>query len=155
MTFAEMMYCFVRRRHTDRNSPLWQKHISDPSLAARATHLTAALQECLEGQTSEMTPLAVSLQAGKKADDKLTYESSSQVPHHTFESARSSLPVNRALVKQASPVWCQVFPAKHSAILDFSQRLWLHLVVYVSETRGLLREINQCVHLDNGVFNQT
>lgn len=44
------------------HSPLWQIHISDLSLAARATHLTAELQEYLEGQKSEMTLLAVSLQ---------------------------------------------------------------------------------------------
>lgn len=58
-------------------------------------------------------------------------------------------------MQQPSPALCQVLPAKHSAIFDFPQCLWLHPVVYVSESRVLLVEINQRVDLDNGVFNQT
>lgn len=77
------------------------------------------------------------------------------MPYHTFEPARSSFPVDCALMQQPSPALCQVLPAKHSAIFDFSQCLWLHLVVYVLESRVLLVEINQSVDLNDGVFNQT
>lgn len=58
-------------------------------------------------------------------------------------------------MKQPPPALCKVLPAKHPAVFDFSQRLWLQLDVYVSESRVLLMEINQRVHLYNGVFNQT
>ncbi|TNN89327.1 hypothetical protein EYF80_000615 [Liparis tanakae] len=73
----------------------------------------------------------------------------------TFEPARSSFPVDCALMQQTPPALRQVLPAKHSAIFDLSQGLWLHLVVYVSESRVLLMEINQRVDLNDGVFNQT
>lgn len=75
--------------------------------------------------------------------------------YHTFEPARSSFPVDCALMQQPSPALCQVFPAKHSAIFDFPQCLWLHLVVYVPESRVLLVDVNQRVNLNDGVFNQT
>lgn len=75
--------------------------------------------------------------------------------YYTFEPARGSFPVDCALVQQPPSALCQVLPAKHSAIFDFPQRLWFHLVVYVSEPRGFLMEINQRVHLSNFVFNQT
>lgn len=77
------------------------------------------------------------------------------MPCYTFESARSGFPADCTLMKQSSPALCEILPTKHAAIFDFSQCLGLHLVVYVSESRVLLVEINQRVHLYNGVFNQT
>lgn len=77
------------------------------------------------------------------------------MPYDTFEPARSSFPVDCALVQQPSPALRQVLPPKHSAVFDFPQCLWLHLVVYVSESRVLLVDINQSVDLNDGVFNQT
>jgi len=73
----------------------------------------------------------------------------------TLESARSSFPADCALVKQSSPALCEVLPSKHSTIFNFSQSLWLQLVVYVSKSRVLLVDINQRIHLYDGVFNQT
>lgn len=58
-------------------------------------------------------------------------------------------------MQQPSPALRQVFSAKHSAIFDFSKRLGLHFAVYISKSRVLLVEINQCVNLNDGVFNQT
>lgn len=77
------------------------------------------------------------------------------MPYHTLESARCSFPVDCAFMKKPSSARCQVLSAKHSAVFDFPQRLGLHLVVYVSESRRLLIEINQRVHLNDCVFNQT
>lgn len=73
----------------------------------------------------------------------------------TFEPAGRSFPVDCALVQQSPPALCQVFPAEYSAIFDFAQCLWLHLVVNISESRGLFMEVDQCIHLDDGVFDQT
>lgn len=41
--------------------PLWQIHIADPSLVARARHQTGALQGYLSGPKSHITPSDVSL----------------------------------------------------------------------------------------------
>lgn len=77
------------------------------------------------------------------------------MPFRTFQSAWRSLPVDGALMKQSPSGRQQVLPAKHSAIFDFSHSFRLHLVVYVSESRQLLVEINQRVHLNDGIFDQT
>lgn len=49
----------------------------------------------------------------------------------------------------------QVLPAKHSAVFDFALRLWLHLVVDVSQPAALLVQVDLGVDLDDGVFDQS
>lgn len=72
----------------------------------------------------------------------------------TFEPAGRSFPVDHAVVQQPSPARHQVFPAKHSAVFDFSLRLWLHLAVDVLQSTAFLVQIDQGVDLDDGVLDQ-
>lgn len=73
----------------------------------------------------------------------------------TFESARGSFPADSSLMQQPPSSLSQVLPAKHPAILYLSLRLRLHLAVNISESRLLLMQVNQAVHLFDGVFDQT
>lgn len=73
----------------------------------------------------------------------------------TFESARSSFPVDHAIVQQPPAAMSEVFPAEHSAVFDFSLCLWLHLAVDVSESTAFLVQVDQGVDLDDGVLDQS
>lgn len=124
--------------------PQMQKRISDLSLAAEAKRRTKAPREYLAEHSTGFTSLRVD-----EADRKRLRCG------QTFESARSSLPADRAVVQQAPPALRQVLPPKHTPVFELSQRLWLHLVVYVSESGVLLVHVDLRVHLDDGLFDQT
>lgn len=121
-----------------------QKRIADLSLAAEAKRQTEALQEYLSEHRTH--PHYCCWQEEANACFPCC---------QTFESARSSLPADRAIVQQASPAPHQVFPPKHAAIFELSQRLWLHLVVYVLKSGVFLVDVDLRVHLDDGLFDQT
>lgn len=82
-------------------------------------------------------------------------ESTSSCDNFTFESARSGSPADCALMKQLPPALREVFPPKDTTVFEFPVCLWLHPVAYFSQPQVLLVEINQHVHLYDGVFNQT
>ena len=63
--------------------------------------------------------------------------------------------VGRPLVQQPASTLGQVLSVEHTAIFDLAEGLGLHLVGDVSESRGLLMQVDHGIHLDDAVFNQT